>query len=275
MLSRRLVTRALTTMLLTSLATVAVVGCGGGEASNGVTGPSTPGGGNQGSSGTQPGCSGVAITLGSSVTTSLGQSACVNGTPYQDMYTLNSPTNTPLDIALGPNAFPLHATIVDQTGRLVADTTLASGPTAADLRLLVPANQYRITITSTVANTGGIYTLNAASASEDVTDCTRVFVAPGTVTHQQFLPTDCRIGSAEGDQFLLHMAAGQTVKVVWDDYALGGVTLRISGPDGSLVSSGLSANPSTTTITASQTGYYVLQFTYTAGGTAHYEFAIQ
>jgi hypothetical protein len=261
--------------MVAAFGTAAIVGCTGGHVSEGIVGPAPAGSGSNSGSGSQPGCSGVALTMGSSITTSLSKSACVNGVPYQDMYTLTTPTNTPVELTATSSAFPLHISVVDPAGRLIADSSIASGPAVADLRMLVPANQYRITITSTVANTGGIYSLNAVSMAEDVADCTRVFVAPGTLTHQQLLPTDCRIGAAEGDQFLLHLSAGQTAKIVWDDYALGGVTLRVFAPDGALLSSAVSANPSTTTITGTQTGYYLLQFTYTPGGTAKYEFAIQ
>jgi len=255
---------------------VAILACTGGSTSEGISGlPSADSAGNQGSSGQQSGCTGVALIAGSSFTTSLSKSGCANGSLFQDMYALTTPANTPLELSATSSAFPVRLSVVDHSGRLIADTSVAAGSTPADLRLLLPADQYRVYVGSTVASTGGIYTLNAASVSEDVADCTRVFVAPGVVTHQQLLPTDCRIGTGVGDRFLLHLAAGQTAKIVWDDLLLAGVTLRVFGSDGTLLSGGLSANPSTTTITSPQSGYYLLEFSYGSSGAASYDFAIQ
>jgi len=133
------------------------------------------------------------------------------------------------------NAF-LNVRNAAGTDLIASNNDASSATTNAAIKLITAATTKTVDATSAAAGETGNYTLSAASTSSDVADCSPVFIEIGATTDQTLTTTDCdtNYASVAGDQFLVYIPAGITIRISQTAVPLDALIAFLS-PDGTLI----------------------------------------
>lgn len=146
---------------------------------------------------------------------------------FADQYKVTTSGTSSLQFAMTADSHVPHIRLLDSTGEVVGSTSYFAGYyiPAEPLRVLIPAGAY--TVGASLAeidysdlpygSVAGTYALSSGAVGEDVSNCDRVFVAPGITTNQRIGSTDCS-GDAGGaryyfDVFGIRLRTGVTYTI--------------------------------------------------------------
>jgi len=173
-------------------------------------------------------CTGrIALAVGQTVTGSLAYdpSLCAMAGAADDRYLLTTGAGA-VNITLASTAFDALLNIWNTAGKINVATNdnSGSGTTNSALRLITVSGTKTVDATTVTAGATGAYTLSVASTSEDVADCSKVYIEIGATTTQNLATTDCTTNYAPaspdwkkatvaGDAYLVYIPAGTTVRI--------------------------------------------------------------
>jgi hypothetical protein len=82
------------------------------------------------------------------------------------------------------------------------------------LKVFLPAGNYLLSLSGDHPNVTGSYTLTSSASAASVTNCERVFAAPGATISQSIEPTDCPFsGGFYSDDYYVYRLAGQQIRI--------------------------------------------------------------
>lgn len=89
----------------------------------------------------------------------------------------------------------------------------SSAITTSAIKAILPAGSYVLAAASVVWDVTGAYSLSSETTSPEVSGCEQVYVVGGVSTTQNIQTTDCLRTNrpAYGDQFLIHLEAGEVL----------------------------------------------------------------
>jgi hypothetical protein len=222
----------------------------------------------------------IALAVGQTVTGSLAYdpSLCAMAGAADDRYLLTTPAGA-VNITLASTAFDALLNVWNTAGKIQVATNDNSGPgtTNSALRLITASGTKTVDATTVTAGATGAYTLSVASTSEDVADCSNVYIEIGATTNQNLTTTDCKTNFAPvataaqtgegiwknanvaGDAYLVYIAAGTTVRISQTAQPLD-AAIAFYSPSGALIlfrdNGGVGATPEVIDYTATVSGYY-------------------
>jgi hypothetical protein len=190
----------------------------------------------------------IALAVGQTVTGSLtyDPARCAMAGAADDRYLLTTGAGA-VNITLGSTAFDALLNVWNTGGKIHVATNdnSGSGTTNSALWLITAAGTKTVDATTVTAGATGAYTLSVASTSEDVADCSKVYIEIGATTTQSLSTTDCKTNfspassdwtkaAVAGDAFLVYIAAGTTVRISQTAQPLDAL-IAFYSPSGSLI----------------------------------------
>jgi hypothetical protein len=223
-----------------------------------------------------------AHTLGSTTSGQLSLSDCrLSDGSLVDFYSVNIPaTGTYLFNQTG-NFDTYLALLTPQATVLAINDDSASGTAnISSIKAILPAGVFVLGANSYDPNVTGTYTLKSTSSTTPVTNCEDVFIVAGVSTDQALQTTDCATTGFYSDDYLVYLAAGQSVTATMTSGSVDSyLEIRADGSATVLTSNdnldGTTQN-ARATWTATVSNFYVITArTATAGVTGAYTLAIQ
>ena len=226
-------------------------------------------------------CTGrIPLAVGQTVNGSLAYdpSLCAMAGAADDRYLLTSGAGA-VNITLASTAFDALLNVWNTAGNINVATNdnSGSGTTNSAVRLITVSGTRTVDATTVTAGATGAYTLSVASTSEDVADCSKVYIELGATTTQNLATTDCKTNFApaataaqtgegvwkntnvSGDAFLVYIPAGTTVRISQTAQPLD-AAIAFYSPSGALLlfqdQGGAGGTPEVIDYTATVSGYY-------------------
>jgi hypothetical protein len=167
--------------------------------------------------GFDPCANATAHTLGSTVNGQLSTSDCLlQDQSFVDFYAVTLPASGTYIFSETSPTFDTFVALLTGANVLVGfndDFQPAPAPPDSRLKVIVPAGLYIIGANSYLASQVGNYSLTSAASTEQVINCEDVFVVRGITTPQSLQTGDCSTSGFLSDEYVIYLAAGQTVTV--------------------------------------------------------------
>jgi hypothetical protein len=221
-------------------------------------------------------------TLGSTTNGQLSLTDCkLSDGSFVDFYAVTIPTAGTYIFSQTSAAFDTYIAMLSSTGVLVGvndDATTTN--TNSVLKVLVPPGNFIIGANSFDANATGAYTLTSAPTTAEVTNCEDAFVLRGITSAQSLQATDCNINGFYGDEYVILLAAGQSITISMNSSVLDSYLEVHTGNSVTILASNDDVNSSTKNaqliFTPTTSDFYVIAARSTAAGvTGAYTLVIQ
>jgi hypothetical protein len=204
----------------------------------------------------QPTMSTGGVTAGSLDTTD-----CNIDGAYADEYAVTTAAEA-VNITLTSATFDALLNVANDAATLQVAMNDNSTGTNSALKLIAAATTKTVTATSAVDGQTGPYTLSVTATSADQTDCSVTHIEVGVTTDQTLSPSDCDTNDngVAGDEFLVWIAAGETLRFSQTSLPLD-AELQLYSPSGTLLvdrdGAGVNAaTPEVFNFTAPAAGFY-------------------
>ena len=214
-----------------------------------------------------PPCTFAAHAFGSTSTGTLSYPGDCNDNFFSfiDLYTVTIPAMGMYLFNQSSTAFDSYLEMFQPDQTLVGFNDDFGTSTNSRLKVLVPAGDYVIGVTSFEPNKIGNYSLLSAATTLPVSNCEDVFAMRGVSTDQTLQTTDCLFNQFYSDDYAVYLKAGQTITVSMNSTAFDAVVELYSASTGALVSSNDNKDATTTnaqlTYTTSAEAIYIISAT--------------
>ncbi|GAC1487600.1 MAG: hypothetical protein NVS1B5_10740 [Gemmatimonadaceae bacterium] len=223
----------------------------------------------------------IPYTLGSTIDAQLTLSDCklADGS-FVDFYAVTVPTGGTYVFSQTSTAFDTYLALLTVKGTVIGVNDNFGNSTNSALKAILAAGTYIIAANSNLPNVTGNYSLSSAASTASVTNCEDVFIVPRISSAQSLETTDCTVNGFYSDNYVIFLAAGQTVTVSMTSSTLDSYLEIYANGNPAILASNDNIDSSTKdariVYPAPSTGFYVIKARSAAAGvTGAYTLAVQ
>jgi hypothetical protein len=213
-----------------------------------------------------------AHAIGSTTNGQLSLTDCqLSDGSFVDFYAVTIPTAGTYLFSQASTAFDTYIAMLSSTGVLLGvNDDAGTSTTNSVLKVLVPPGNFIIGANSYDANVTGAYTLTSGPTTAEVTNCEDAFVLRGITSAQSLQASDCNINGFYGDEYVILLAAGQSITISMNSTVVDSYLEVHSGNSATILASNDDVNSSTKNaqlvFTPTTSDFYVIAARSTSAG---------
>jgi hypothetical protein len=213
-------------------------------------------------------------------TGSLSATDCMRDGSYLDFFTVTIPAGQGMSFNLLSNQFDAYLWLRDLSGNILAfnDDVSPSSPNPR-LSVYAPAGTYVLEPTSFTPAGTGFYTLVSGAHGENAVCQGPPWVVPDITVPGWIHATDCNVGGAYTDRYLVYLKAGERIRVTQSSSQVNAYLRIGEGASGSILTEDDDSGPGDAAqleFTASFSFYYRIEAsTAAAGATGTYSLTVE